>query len=156
MISYHDGFAGLPKWSGWLEGSDRTSLDYHPYLCFQDQITAPLSAETTAPCSAWGSTMNTSMDAFGMTVAGEWSNAINDCGLFVNGVNLGTRYEGTYTPGSWPVIGSCDPWLDYENYNQTTKDNIKALAMSSMDALQVRFYCQNISDLRVAQKFSFQ
>lgn len=97
--------------------------------------------------------MNTSMDAFGMTAAGEWSNAINDCGLFVNGVNLGTRYEGTYT-GSWPVIGSCDPWLDYENYNQTTKDNMKAFAMSSMDALQVRFHYENIPAVCFADSFT--
>lgn len=55
--------------------------------------------------------MNTSMSSgLGFTAAGEWSNAINDCGLFVNGVGLGTRYEGTYagSNGQGLGAGACD------------------------------------------------
>jgi len=54
------------------------------------------------------------MSAFGMTAAGEWSNAITDCGLWVNGVGLDTQYKGTY-PGTWPTVGSCTPWTDWQN-----------------------------------------
>lgn len=76
------------------------------------------------------------MAAFGLTAAGEFSNAVTDCGLYVNGVNLGTRYEGTY-PGNPSRVGSCDPWIDWQTWDQSMKDSIKAFAMSSMDALQV-------------------
>ncbi|THH20693.1 hypothetical protein EW146_g728 [Bondarzewia mesenterica] len=132
-------FFGLTQWAGFLDGADRIALDYHPYLCFQAQTSAPMSQQTTSPCDAWGSSMNTSMAAFGLTAAGEFSNAVTDCGLYVNGVNLGTRYEGTY-PGNWPAVGSCAPWTEWESWNKTMKANIKSFALSSMDALQNWFF----------------
>jgi glucan 1,3-beta-glucosidase len=135
MISYHDGFAGLPNWVGFLPGADRISLDYHPYLCFGTQITTPMSANVQGPC-AWGATMNTSMSAFGLTAAGEFSNAINDCGTFLNGVGLGARYDGTYS-SAWPVVGSCTPWVDYSTWTQDFKDSTQQFALASMDSLQV-------------------
>ena len=76
------------------------------------------------------------MAAFGLTTAGEFSNAVTDCGLFLNGVGLGTRYEGTYT-GAWPAVGNCSTWTDYQNYDNTTKADILQFALASMDALQV-------------------
>ncbi|THH06748.1 hypothetical protein EW145_g3869 [Phellinidium pouzarii] len=139
FVSYHDGFQGQNNWAGFLPGADRISLDTHPYLCFATQSSNPLSSFVKTPCTAWGANMNTSMSAFGLSAAGEFSNAINDCGLYVNGVGLGTRYEGTY-PGTWPVIGTCDDWLDYENWNATIKQNYKSFALSSMDALQNYFF----------------
>ena len=81
------------------------------------------------------------MGAFGLTTAGEFSNAINDCGLFVNGVNLGTRYEGNYTGGPWPRIGSCEQWTDYTTWSADMKQDIKQFALASMDALQVSSFC---------------
>lgn len=137
FISYHDGFLGQNNWAGFLPGADRIALDTHPYLCFGSQSSNPLSSFVTTPCDAWAANMNTSMSAFGLSAAGEFSLAVNDCGLYVNGVGLGTRYEGTYTPGTWPKIGSCDPWLDWESWDAPTKANYKKLALSSMDALQV-------------------
>jgi glucan 1,3-beta-glucosidase len=78
------------------------------------------------------------MGSFGLTNAGEFSNAVTDCGLFLNGVGLGTRYEGTYTDGStWPKVGSCTTWTDWQNYDTTTKAAIRQFSLASMDALQV-------------------
>lgn len=136
MVSFHDGFAGATQWAGFLPGADRIALDLHPYLCFGTQTSSPMSSLVNTPCTSWGSGINQSMSAFGLTAAGEFSNAINDCGLFVNGVGLGTRYEGTYT-GTWPTVGSCSSWDDYTTWNQTLKDSTKQFALASMDALQV-------------------
>ncbi|EIN07519.1 glycoside hydrolase family 5 protein [Punctularia strigosozonata HHB-11173 SS5] len=138
LVSYHDGFLGLTKWAGFLPGADRIALDYHPYLCFGGQPTTPMSAQTTRPCDAWGAQMNTSMDAFGMTGAGEWSNAVTDCGKWVNGVNLGTRYEGSYA--GFPAVGSCDPWTDWQTWDDDFKSSMEQYAMASMDALQNWFF----------------
>ena len=77
------------------------------------------------------------MSAFGLTIAGEWSNAVNDCGLFLNNVGAGSRYEGTYE-GSGTRVGSCSTWLDWQNYDDTMKTSIRQFALSTMDALQVR------------------
>jgi len=94
----------------------------------------------TTPCSAWGAEMNTSMGAFGLTAAGEFSNAVTDCGLWVNGVGLGTRYEGNYTAAPSPRMGSCETWTDWQAYSSQTKNQIKVFAEASMDALQNWFF----------------
>lgn len=138
FISFHEGFKGLPAWAGFFPNSDRTSLDIHPYLCFSGQSAEGYAQRTTDPCTAWGPAQNDSMSAYGLTTAGEFSNAINDCGQWVNGVNLGTRYEGDYPGGPWPRIGSCDQWTDYSQWNDTMKQDIQQFALASMDALQVR------------------
>ena len=57
--------------------------------------------------------------------------------LWVNGVDLGSRFEGTYAANPSPRIGSCDPWVDWESWNDTMKQDIMTFAMASMDALQV-------------------
>ncbi|KAG1858453.1 glycoside hydrolase family 5 protein [Suillus subalutaceus] len=140
FISYHDGFLGLPQWAGFLPNADRIALDDHPYLCFDAQSSAPMSSYAQTPCTAWGGMMNTSMSAFGFTTAGEFSNAVTDCGLYVNGVGVGTRYEGTYTPGTWPVVGNCTTWTDWQSWNSTMISSIEQFALASMDALQNWFF----------------
>lgn len=136
FISLHDGFFSRNQWSGVLPNADRLSLDTHPYLCFGGQSDAPMASYAKTPCTAWASQVNASMGAFGLTNAGEWSNAVTDCGLWLNGVNLGIRYEGTYQGEA--RTGSCTPWTDWQNYDATMKNAIKAFALASMDALQVK------------------
>jgi glucan 1,3-beta-glucosidase len=33
IVSFHDGFAGLSKWEGFLSDANDIALDYHPYVC---------------------------------------------------------------------------------------------------------------------------
>ena len=141
VISFHEGFQGLGHYSGFMENADRISLDYHPYICFGTQSASPMSSYANRPCNDWGETMNSSLTNFGMTTAGEFSNAVTDCGLWLTDVNEGTRYEGTYSrDGPWPRVGSCTQWTDYQNWDQSMKDDIKTFAMASMDALQNWFF----------------
>ncbi|KAG2009548.1 exo-beta-1,3-glucanase [Coprinopsis cinerea AmutBmut pab1-1] len=139
-VSLHDGFFGRDRWSGVFPNADRLALDVHPYLGFGSQSSAPMSSYADTPCRAWGRLVNNSMAAFGLTTAGEWSNAVNDCGLYLNGVNLGTRYEGTYTPGSWPRVGDCRDWTDWTRYTPELKREIRQFTLASMDALQHFFF----------------
>jgi glucan 1,3-beta-glucosidase len=97
-----------------------------------------MEAQILKPCQSWASSMNTSMNSgMGFTAAGEWSNAINDCGLNVNGVGLGTRYEGTFTGFAGKGTGDCSVWTDYKNWSNATREGIKQFNLASMDALQV-------------------
>ncbi|KAF8894486.1 glycoside hydrolase family 5 protein [Infundibulicybe gibba] len=139
FISIHDAFLPRSSWVDVLPNADRVTLDSHPYLCFGGQSDAAMSTYAKAPCTTWGAPVNTSMGAFGLTNAGEWSNAVTDCGLWLNGVNLGVRYEGTYAGGG-ARVGSCDQWTDWQNYNDEMKNSIKNFALSSMDALQNWFF----------------
>ena len=74
--------------------------------------------------------MNQSSEQFGVSIAGEFSNAINDCGLWVNGVGSGAHSYG----------GECSYWMDHTQWNQTIKDGLKEFALASMDALQNWFF----------------
>lgn len=114
-------------------------MDTHPYFAFGGGAnTDPISSGTGAnaggiwpkqACSSWGGGINSSQSAFGVTVAGEFSNGFNDCGLFVRGVGGQTSYGG-----------NCDKWQDASTWDAPTKAGIQAFAMASMDALQNWFF----------------
>ncbi|CAG7854560.1 Probable glucan 1,3-beta-glucosidase D; AltName: Full=Exo-1,3-beta-glucanase D [Serendipita indica DSM 11827] len=129
MIGIHDGFLGFSEWNTFLTGADRLSIDTHPYFAFDGPNDAPLESFIPRPCSRWGDAINVTQSTFGVITAGEISAAVNDCGLFVTGVGTPTRYQG-----------DCDPWMKWENWDQTTKDSLRQFALSSMDALQNWFF----------------
>ncbi|KAK0212093.1 glycoside hydrolase family 5 protein [Desarmillaria ectypa] len=138
FISIHDGFAGAANWADFLPGSDRIALDIHPYLAFSGGPAAePFVTGTgnqaggTWPSQVcqWGQWMNTSQTAFGVTMAGEFSNGWNDCGYFLNGVT------GVPTFG-----GDCNTWQDSSKWDDATKAAVSNFAMASMDALQNWFF----------------
>ena len=70
-----------------------------------------------------------SRSAFGVTIAGEWSNGFNDCGLFLIGVGISPSYAG-----------SCSDWQDSSNWTAGTKAGLMAFASASMDTLGDWFF----------------
>ncbi|KAH9925883.1 glycoside hydrolase [Epithele typhae] len=147
LIAMHDGFAGTSSWAGFLAGADRLALDTHPYFAFNGNANRqPVNVSATGnsaimggqwplqACNAWGSGMNTSRSAFGITVAGEFSNAFNDCGLFVRGItSTGAGNPAMYGDG-------CDYWSNTANWSDADKAGVKAFALASMDALGDYFF----------------
>jgi glucan 1,3-beta-glucosidase len=145
FISIHDGFQGVSSWAGFLPGSDRIILDTHPYFAFDGQPNdAPLATGTGVgavnglgsggiwpkqACTSWAASLNTSRVAFGVTVAGEFSNGYNDCGLYLTGVN-GTQAFG----------GNCSLFMDASTWNDTVKAGVQQFALASMDATQDWFF----------------
>lgn len=139
-ISIGDGFAGIDTWAGFLPNSDRIILDSHPYFAFDGQPnTSPIS--DTGPdgrlggiwpqqaCTAWASQMVTSQSAFGINIAGEFSNGFNDCGFWLRG----TEAPDTNNP-------DCAFWNDAGSWNDTVKEGLKNFALASMDALIYPFF----------------
>ncbi|KAF8171111.1 ectomycorrhiza-upregulated exo-beta-1,3-glucanase GH5 [Pholiota molesta] len=140
FISIHDGFQGLKNWAGFMQGADRVALDMHPYFAFSGSpATSPIDTGTgadaggtwpAAACDNWAASMNTSRTAFGVTIAGEWSNSWNDCGLFLSGTQSKGHSYG----------GNCDDWQDSATWTAGTKAGIQAFAEASMDALRDWFF----------------
>ncbi|CAK5268466.1 unnamed protein product [Mycena citricolor] len=140
-ISIHDGFIGVSNWGGFLPGSDRIIMDTHPYFAFDQQPNdSPIATSDQVgvlaggiwpkqACSAWGPGINTSHVEFGVTVAGEFSNGYNDCGLFLTGVNNTAHYGG-----------DCALWEDSQNWNASVKAGLHEYALASMDAMQNWFF----------------
>jgi hypothetical protein len=58
-------------------------------------------------------------------------------GLYVNGVNEGTRYEATFAGYTGARQGDCDRWTDWTKWTAQDKEDIKGFALASMDALTV-------------------
>lgn len=112
-----------------MTGADRLALDTHPYFAFDGINSDPLANYLPRPCSRWGADINTTQSTFGVITAGEWSVAVNDCGLFVDGVGKPVAYGG-----------DCTQWDNWESWDQTTKDDLKTFALATMDALQNWFF----------------
>lgn len=93
-------------WNGFLNGWDRVAIDSHRYLCFADPnnwglgyqatlvsfplllprrrlrlVTARLTFRRLVlqPCSYWAGPLNSSTNAFGVTLGAEWSLASTFC-----------------------------------------------------------------------------
>ncbi|GAA6019690.1 hypothetical protein JCM10207_009229 [Rhodosporidiobolus poonsookiae] len=153
FLTFHDGFATISTnvtsggWNGFLNGWDRVAMDSHRYLCFDTPENFGLSYFAALPCNYWARQMNESTNAFGLTMGGEWSLAVNDCGKWLNNVGNGARYDGTYYvpnnptgPPPFEAVGSCDEWNDWQNWNQSTKDGLRLVAEGHMDALRHWFF----------------
>lgn len=142
-ITIHDGFLPLSNWQGFLSGGDRIAWDTHPYICFGTQNTDPWDVQILKPCQQFTPLLDNARSNMGVAMGGEMSLAINDCGLFLNGVGQGSRYDGSYSgpvPGNYPRMGSCQPFDDYENYSDAMKLGLYRFAVTSMDSLQDFFF----------------
>jgi len=158
-IAISNGLTNIDIWAGLLPNADRVALDTHPYFAFNGEPnTAPVNVLASdgqmggtwseRACTAWKEQMNTmyatirsafrrqevnqffpSQTSFGVTFAGEYSNAINDCGTYLRSVE-------PYTPAN----PDCDTWNDWQNWDQATKDGILSFALASMDALENPFF----------------
>ncbi|KAA1087539.1 hypothetical protein PGT21_033305 [Puccinia graminis f. sp. tritici] len=141
----HDGFSGGPGWTGFLHGADRLGLDTHSYFCFGVQNADSVPVNSAKPCQQWASLANATMAGFGLSITGEFSLAINDCGLYVNNVGSGTRYEGTYPTaalpdGQYKRLGSCEQWLDDRLWTPGMKNAFADLAQTQQDVMRNSFF----------------
>ncbi|KAJ7105074.1 exo-beta-1,3-glucanase [Mycena crocata] len=126
-MAIHEGFQGPAIWEGFLAGADRVALDQHPYLAFTYDYVSTLDQMAVKPCS-WAIATNQSSKAFGVTLGGEFSTAINDCGLWLNGI------------GSTPGAPNCAVMDDWASYNATLIAGLKQVTLATMDALQNFFF----------------
>ncbi|KAL6714400.1 hypothetical protein ACLMJK_007823 [Lecanora helva] len=98
-VAFGDGFLGLTKWQGQLQGVDGLVLDAHEYVIFDaGLISKNHKDKVDYACAGWTGQMKQSLDkttGFGPTLCGEWSQADTDCTTYLNDVGAGTRWEGT-------------------------------------------------------------
>nr|VWP01326.1 Protein kinase domain-containing protein [Ganoderma boninense] len=125
-IVIHDGFQADITWKDFLPGSDRIVLDTHPYVAFGGDFDHPLSYWPQAGCIAYGN--NQSQMDFGVTISGEWSGAINNCGKWVLDVGQNSTYA------------QCPTWDDWPNWTADMKTGIKNFVMSQMDSMALPGY----------------
>uniref|UniRef100_A0A060T6J2 glucan 1,3-beta-glucosidase n=1 Tax=Blastobotrys adeninivorans TaxID=409370 RepID=A0A060T6J2_BLAAD len=149
-IVFNDGFLGATAWKGIFPEDEYPNLllDLHQYTIFdKDLIKFSHNAKVNFACDNWGQVLNSStsnMTGHGATMVGEWSQADNDCTLYVNNVGVGSRWEGDFNPGfdTEPVLtpscpeGSnctCDPSNSSpDSYSDAYKTFLKDFAEAQM------------------------
>ncbi|KAG2015233.1 exo-beta-1,3-glucanase [Coprinopsis cinerea AmutBmut pab1-1] len=135
----HDSFRGPGPWAGFMTGADRVGMDVHPYFAFNGDSDPPTIDGGVGPgagngwplraCNRFNAMMNDSRRDFGVTVAGEFSNAWQDCSLFLRGVGGRADYGG-----------DCTPWLDSSGWSDGVKAGLLAFASAQMDGLGDWFF----------------
>lgn len=104
-IVFGDGFLGEQAWAGVFNETryPNMTLDLHQYTIFDNNlIQMSHDAKLNFVCQNWASVMGASMNpatGHGPTMVGEWSQADNDCTLYLNNVDVGSRWEGSFNPG---------------------------------------------------------
>ncbi|KAI0751685.1 glycoside hydrolase superfamily [Daedaleopsis nitida] len=125
-IVIHDGFQAPAIWKDFLPGADRFILDTHPYVAFGGDFNHPLDYWPQVGCVSYSN--NQSQVDFGITLSGEFSGAINNCGKWVVGV------------GQESTFAECPTWDDWQNWTPDMKTGIKNFVMSQMDGMALPGY----------------
>lgn len=100
VIAFGDGFMGAESWKGTFPNDEypNMALDIHQYTIFdRNLIQMTHSEKIDYVCQQWGRQIERSSSratGHGPTFVGEWSQADNDCTLYLNNVGGGTRWEG--------------------------------------------------------------
>ncbi|KAG0167021.1 hypothetical protein DFQ28_003389 [Apophysomyces sp. BC1034] len=141
-LTYHEGFLGMPAWAGFFTKYDRVILETHTYLIFDHGLVSmPREKQAMFPCGSWRQDLRNSMASIAPTMVGEFSLATNDCGKYLNGVGLGTRYEGTLvengetSPAVCPGC-NCTALEDWKTWTEDYKSFLRQFIERQMDAFE--------------------
>ncbi|RXW23184.1 hypothetical protein EST38_g2666 [Candolleomyces aberdarensis] len=115
--------------NGFMNGADRVVIENHVYLAFSEVAMESVAAGTVRQFCSLGASMDRSRSSFGITVAGAFSPAFLDCGLFVNGVGDVVRYKG-----------DCSFWENSTGWGLALKASLTQLVLAQMDALGDYFF----------------
>ncbi|KAH9481736.1 Glucan 1,3-beta-glucosidase [Psilocybe cubensis] len=128
-IMIGDAFLGVQSWTNFLTPPQGHGvlMDYHEYQVFSDkELNRTFDEHIDFVCTNTLPTLTSYASSNLWTVSGEWSNAITDCAKWLNGRNVGARWDGTWFPGpTSQVHGSCAPFTG--NYTSWSQDYITFL-----------------------------
>jgi glucan 1,3-beta-glucosidase len=91
-VVVHDAFLGAQAWKGFMlpPRYENVVLDVHLYHVFtEDELVC-------TPEQHVEHAYNVHMDTDLWTIVGEWSLATTDCARYLNGLGLGSRWDGTH------------------------------------------------------------
>lgn len=134
-VIVHDAFQPFNYWDNELtvgQGYWDVVLDHHHYQVFSAGELERLIDDHIATACSWGTGAKGESH---WTVAGEWSAALTDCALWLNGVGRGARWSGGYD-GS-PYIGLCDAYTEASNWTDEYRANVRKYIEAQLDAFEL-------------------
>lgn len=132
-VVIHDAFQSYGYWDNYMPLPDyfNVILDHHDYQVFSaDQLEQTIQQHIDSACTLGWKTRTETL----WRVVGEWSAALTDCSLWLNGVGRGARYSGDYDNS--PYIGSCNGRDDIKTWSEQDKQNVRRFVEAQMDAYE--------------------
>ncbi|ODV80809.1 glycoside hydrolase family 5 protein [Suhomyces tanzawaensis NRRL Y-17324] len=134
-VILHDAFQQQQYWNGFatVENGDywNVVIDHHHYQVFAaDQLSWDIDQHVQVACG-WG---KDALKEDHWNVAGEWSAALTDCALWLNGVGRGARWSGDYDNA--PYIDSCDAYTEEQNWSSEYRQNVRKYIEAQLDAFE--------------------
>lgn len=135
FVVIHDAYEPLGYWNDFMlpkQGYWDVVVDHHHYSCFNvDQLQLSIDDTVKSAC-LWG---KDSLKEDKWNVHGEWSAALTDCALWVNGVGRGARWSGDYDNS--PYIGSCAPYTNSDNWPQEYHEKVRRYVEAQLDSFEL-------------------
>ncbi|CUM67992.1 uncharacterized protein PRCAT00005706001 [Priceomyces carsonii] len=128
----HDAFEAIGYWNSFLTNDDKKNsttdnynvlIDHHHYQVFSVNSLNSSINDTLQSIKDYSSSIQTEMKHH-PAVVGEWSAALTDCTPWLNGVGLGSRYEGT-KPYTNEKIGSCSNINNWSSWDAKVRKNYR-------------------------------
>ncbi|CAO3595087.1 unnamed protein product [Absidia cylindrospora] len=108
-------------------------LIFDPNLVYMER-----EKQATFPCNTWRSMLADSTKGIAPTMVGEFSFATNDCGKYLNGVGLGTRYENTLDGGGESQCDDCNCTKieNWRTWSSSYQQFLNTFVQHQMDAYE--------------------
>lgn len=140
IIVIHDAFMPNSEWDDFLTLDQNTYgvvMDHHHYQVFSSgELERNIDQHIQVACE-WA---DTKLVEPHWNVAGEFSAALTDCAKWLNGVGIGSRYDGTFFKDgqtSYP-IGSCQNNDDINSWSTERKENTRRYIEAQLDTFEKR------------------
>ncbi|EGV64661.1 exo-1,3-beta-glucanase [Yamadazyma tenuis ATCC 10573] len=142
-IVFHDAFKSAGYFDDFMtfaatsNTSNRTTqnynimIDHHHYEVFDSGALNLTVAGHISNIKGYSEGIHDELDSH-PAVVGEWSAALTDCAPWLNGVGIGTRWEGT-SPYTNDAIGKCDDVNDFSAWSDDRKKNYRKFIEIQLD-----------------------
>lgn len=135
-VIFHDAFEQSDGyWDDFFNVQDgywNVVLDHHHYQVFSaSQLEMDINDHISTACG-WGESAKHDNK---YNVAGEWSAALTDCAVWLNGVGRGARWSGDYDNS--PDFGSCAPYTSTNSWTKQHAQDVRRYVEAQLDAYEL-------------------
>ncbi|CAK7909063.1 glucan 1,3-beta-glucosidase [[Candida] anglica] len=133
-VIVHDAFMQTPGyWDDFLpvDQAWNVVIDHHHYQVFnQKDLQKTIDEHIDTACQ-----IGRDGKAEGhWNVIGEWSAALTDCAMWLNGVGHGARWSGDFD--NCPFIDHCDNYVDIGKWSDEYRTNVRKYIEAQLDAYE--------------------
>ncbi|KAF9920622.1 hypothetical protein FBU30_009528 [Linnemannia zychae] len=135
----HDGFVSLDAFNSIMPNADRIMIDSHLYIMFsEDLMSLNQTSQLKFACQNWSTQLVTSTKSMGPAMVGEFSVAVNDCATYLNGINIGSCWDGTFSGGSYrhSLNSTCVGANDSSKYTQEYKTFLRQFFLTQIESFE--------------------